>query len=132
MIISPCVLLVPAATDKKSMSHLHKHKLTRTLHAHSLKRTHTQSCLLRKHSTLFAHFDKSKLGKSVFYCYIIFLGNINIIVRDRCWKQKTNASCYDRPGIGSCDWSVFFNSLSAHTNIYSTHYSLTVLPICFK
>lgn len=28
MIISPCVLLVPAATDKESMSHPHKHRLT--------------------------------------------------------------------------------------------------------
>lgn len=59
MIISPCVLLVPAAADKESMSHPHKHKLTQHIHAHTFTHTHTHTerCLLKKYSMLFACFD---------------------------------------------------------------------------
>ena len=39
MIISPCVLLVPAAADKESMSHPHKHEPTNT-HTHTHTHTH--------------------------------------------------------------------------------------------
>lgn len=53
------MLLVPAATDKESMSHPHRHKLTNTY-------THTLPRLLKKYGTLFACFDNVNREKVYF------------------------------------------------------------------
>lgn len=55
MIISPCVLLVPAAADKESMSHPHKHKLTQHMHARTHTYTHTQSRVYSRNTVCYLH-----------------------------------------------------------------------------
>lgn len=91
MIISPCVLLVPAATDKESMSHPHKHRLTPAC-TQCETRTHAVSFaegIAVRRSRIFRHSVMCGVygGRGILSLCITFNENINAAAHKSKFKN---------------------------------------------